>query len=91
MLKRFLYIMAALLLFIGSPAWSASYQYMDAQTVKQRCVERWFKRTHGMTLEHMDVSVMGDFRPTFHPDLEGTDALLALDDPAREIAVEVVV
>jgi len=36
MLKSLLLIATALLLFIGSPAWSESYQYMDAQTVKQK-------------------------------------------------------
>ena len=36
MLKRLLPITTALLLFIGNPAWSGSYQYMDAQTVKQK-------------------------------------------------------
>ncbi len=43
----------------------------------------WFEAQHKLTLEHLDVSVMGDFRPEFHPELESTTRLLFEREPAK--------
>ena len=49
----------------------------------EKAFNQWFENTHGITLEHLDVSVMGDFRPTFLPRLESLAQLLDVKDPAE--------
>ena len=49
----------------------------------EKAFNTWFESTYKITLGHLDVSVMGDFRPIFHAELESTEALLALNDKAK--------
>lgn len=45
--------------------------------------EAWFEQRHRLSLAHLDVSVMGDFRPEFRPELESVNRLVFERDPAR--------